>query len=141
VHLANPADSGIIGGFEGVLSINQVKINKPAAVDILRNTSNLMLNNLGASTIADAATVLPNIRIQESRYQFTAGTSSMTFTHAKKDAIAAGLIEADTPVYAYLFSSLFPDRANIYHNTEAYVSVYESQGNSGGMYIFNFAFW
>ena len=63
----------------------------------------------------------PPLVIQPSQYYYTAGSSSVTFTHAKKNAIAAGLIKDNTPVYAVLFSGL----------DKYYVPVYETQGNSG----------
>ena len=63
----------------------------------------------------------PPLAIQPSQYYYTAGSSSVTFTHAKKNAIAAGLIKDNTPVYAVLFSGL----------DKYYVPVYETQGNSG----------
>jgi hypothetical protein len=63
----------------------------------------------------------PPLVIQSSQYYYTAGSSSVTFTHAKKNAIAAGLIKDNTPVFAVLFSGL----------DKYYVPVYETQGNSG----------
>ncbi|KAG0651570.1 hypothetical protein D0Z07_1725 [Hyphodiscus hymeniophilus] len=63
----------------------------------------------------------PPLVIQASQYYYTAGSSSVTFTHGKTNAVKAGLITADTPVYAVLFSGL----------DKYYVPVYETQGNSG----------
>lgn len=63
----------------------------------------------------------PPITIQPSQYPYTAGSSPVTFTHAQKNAIAAGLITADTPVYAVLFSGL----------DTYYVKVRTTAGNSG----------
>lgn len=63
----------------------------------------------------------PPLTIATSRYYFTAGSSSVTFVHAKSNAVAAGLITPSTPVYAVLFSGL----------DKYYVPVYETQGNSG----------
>ena len=45
----------------------------------------------------------------------------MTFSHAKKNAVAAGLITDSTPVFAVLFSGL----------DKYFVPVYETQGDSG----------
>jgi hypothetical protein len=48
----------------------------------------------------------PPIAIEATQCPYTAGLSPVTFTHAQKNAIAANLITADTPVYAVLFSGL-----------------------------------
>jgi len=66
-------------------------------------------------------TAFPALTVQASQYSYVAGSSSVTFTHAKKNAIAAKLITASTPVYAVLFSGL----------DTYYIPVYESAGNSG----------
>jgi len=63
----------------------------------------------------------PSLAIESSKYPYTAGSSPVTFTHAKKNAIAAGLIQSNTPVYAVFFSGL----------DKFFVPVYETQGNSG----------
>jgi len=63
----------------------------------------------------------PALTVQASQYSYVAGSSSVTFTHAKKNAIAAKLITASTPVYAVLFSGL----------DTYYIPVYETSGNSG----------
>jgi len=67
----------------------------------------------------------PPLTIMASRYAYTAGSSSVTFSHAKKNAIAKGLITASTPVYAVLFSGL----------DTYYVPVYETAGDSGDFKI------
>lgn len=63
----------------------------------------------------------PPLTVQPSQYPYTAGSSPVTFSHAQKNAIAAGLITADTPVYAVLFSGL----------DTYYVKVRTTAGNSG----------
>ena len=63
----------------------------------------------------------PPLTIQPSQYYYTAGSSSVTFTHAKENALKAGLIQDNTPVFAVLFSGL----------DKYYVPVYETQGDSG----------
>jgi hypothetical protein len=63
----------------------------------------------------------PPLAIQPSQYPYTAGSSSVTFSHAQKNAIASGLITSSTAVYAVLFSGL----------DTYYVPVYVTQGNSG----------
>jgi len=63
----------------------------------------------------------PPIAIEATQYPYTAGSSPVTFTHAQKNAIAANLITADTPVYAVLFSGL----------DTYYVKVRTTSGNSG----------
>lgn len=50
-----------------------------------------------------------------------AGSSSVTFTHAKRNAINAGLITDACHIFAVLFSGL----------DAYYVPVYETQGDSG----------
>lgn len=62
----------------------------------------------------------PAIEVRASQYAYTAGSSSVTFTHAKGNAIKAGLIKDDTPVYAVFFSGL----------DTYYVPVRETSGNS-----------
>lgn len=44
--------------------------------------------------------------LRKSQYAYTAGSSSVTFTAAKKNAVAAGLITDSTKVYAVFFSGL-----------------------------------
>jgi hypothetical protein len=73
----------------------------------------------GAAPLPFAA--FPPLTIQPSQYPYTASSSSVTFTHAKSNAIAKGLITSSTPVFAVLFSGL----------DTYYVPVYETQGNSG----------
>jgi hypothetical protein len=48
----------------------------------------------------------PPLAIQPSQYPYTAGSSSVTFSHAQKNAVASGLITSSTAVYAVLFSGL-----------------------------------
>lgn len=67
----------------------------------------------------------PALTLQPSQYPYTAGSSSVTFSHAYKNAIAAKLITADTPVYAVFFSGL----------DTYYVKTYMTQGNSGDLKI------
>jgi len=61
----------------------------------------------------------PPIELRISQYAYTAGSSSVTFTHAKGNAINADLIKEDTPVYAVFFSGL----------DTYYVAVRETGGN------------
>jgi hypothetical protein len=63
----------------------------------------------------------PPITIQPTQYPYTAGSSPVTFTHAYRNALAAGLITANQPVYAVFFSGL----------DTYYVQTYVTQGNSG----------
>jgi len=63
----------------------------------------------------------PSLSIQPSQYPYKAGSSSVTFSHAKKNAMDAGLIKSNTAVYAVFFSGL----------DKYYVPVYETAGNSG----------
>jgi hypothetical protein len=63
----------------------------------------------------------PPLTIQPSQYPYTAGSSSVTFSHAKQNALAKGLITSSTNVYAVLFSGL----------DTYYVQVYETRGNGG----------
>ncbi|CZR51510.1 related to stress response protein rds1p [Phialocephala subalpina] len=67
----------------------------------------------------------PALTIQPSQYPYTAGSSPVTFTHAMKNAVSAGLIKADTPVYAVFFSGL----------DTYYVKVRTTSGNSGDFKI------
>ncbi|KAH8684583.1 ferritin-like domain-containing protein [Tricladium varicosporioides] len=48
----------------------------------------------------------PPLMLEPTQYPYTAGTSPVTFLHAQKNAIEAGLIKADTPIYAVFFSGL-----------------------------------
>lgn len=67
----------------------------------------------------------PALTLQPSQYPYTAGSSSVTFTHAYKNALAAKLITADECVYAVFFSGL----------DTYYVKTYVTQGNSGDLKI------
>lgn len=67
----------------------------------------------------------PAITIQPSQYPYTAGSSPITFTHAYKNAKAAGLIKNDQTVYAVLFSGL----------DTYYVPTYVTSGDSGDLKI------
>ncbi len=67
----------------------------------------------------------PPIVIQSTQYPYTAGSSSVTFTHAYTNALAAKLITANQPVYAVFFSGL----------DTYYVPTYVTQGNSGDFKI------
>jgi hypothetical protein len=63
----------------------------------------------------------PALTIQPSQYPYTAGGSPITFTHAYKNAKAAGLVKDSQTVYAVLFSGL----------DTYYVPTYVTQGDSG----------
>jgi hypothetical protein len=67
----------------------------------------------------------PSLAIQPSQYPYTAGGSPVTFSAAQKNGIKAGLITADTPVYAVFFSGL----------DNYYVKVRTTMGNAGDFKI------
>ncbi|KUJ23574.1 uncharacterized protein LY89DRAFT_606444 [Mollisia scopiformis] len=67
----------------------------------------------------------PPLTIQASQYPYTAGSSPVTFTHAYKNAMSAGLITSSTPVYAVFFSGL----------DTYYVLTRMTAGNSGDLKI------
>ncbi|KAH8593013.1 peptidase S8/S53 domain-containing protein [Bisporella sp. PMI_857] len=128
IYLKSAQDAAVIQEMNDVSSIHQVLSTKNIKAK-LNNATIARLDNM--KTTDYVSTKAPFIAIQKSQYPYTAGSSSVTFTHAKKLALAAGLIQQDTPVYAYLWANVFCDRAHIYPELQAYVPVYETQGNSG----------
>lgn len=123
MYLKSPQDAANIQEMTDIESVHQVIITK--ARDVISSTR----TNATAVTpqsVSIPPSGIPGLAIQQSQYPYTAGSSPVTFTHAKKNALAAGLISSSTPVYAVFFSVYFDGQFD-----DIYVPVYETRGNSG----------